>query len=363
MTHQSSNNSPAFAIGKQIALPVFALSIFFLHHSLDWPFLIVLSIIALFLSVLSAVHHAEVIANKVGEPYGSLVLALAITIIEVSIIISFMLTGGAGVSVLARDTVFAAVMIILTGMTGLTIVIGSIKFKEQEFSSQGTTSILTVLVAISVLTFILPNFTVAVQGPFYSTQQLLFVALVTLTLYVSFLFVQNFRHRSHFISEEESTEPIEKPSGAATVLSSILLPINLLAVVLLAESLAPDLEHFIEAIGAPVALSGIIIACVVLLPEGISAVKAAAKNQMQRSLNLSLGAALASISLSIPTVSFFSIYSGLPLALGIEAESMIIFLLSLFVIILSLSKGKTTILQGIVLLLLFAVYLYLTINP
>jgi Ca2+:H+ antiporter len=363
MVQEPSKKDLIQLVLKQVAIPVFAWTIFAVRHTVNWPPLLILSVVALFMVVLSGVHHAEVIAKKIGEPYGSLVLALAITVIEVSIIISLMLTGSQEVSVLARDTVFAAVMIILTGMTGLTILIGGLKFREQEFSSQGTTSVLTVLVAISVLTMILPNFTQATPGPFYSNQQLTFVAVVTLTLYGSFLFVQNFRHRSHFVSAEELEEVVQKPDSKATLLSAVLLPVNLFAVVMLAESMAPNLEEFIHAIGAPVSLSGIIIACVVLLPEGISAVKAAAKNQMQRSLNLSLGSALASISLSIPVVSLFSIYSGLPLALGIETESMVLFLLSLFVIILSLSKGKTTILQGIVLLLLFFVYLFITINP
>ena len=335
----------------------------YIRHYVQSGTVLILAITALFVSVLSAVHYAELIAHKVGEPYGSLVLALAITIIEVSIIISIMLTGSEEVTVLARDTVFAAVMIILTGMSGLTLLIGGIKFREQEFSTQGVNSILTVLVTISVLTLILPNFTLAVPGPYYSAKQLIFVSIVTLLLYGALLFVQNFRHRAHYITEGEIEEHLEKPGKAEVILSAILLPLNLIATVLLTESMAPDMDRFIEKIGAPISLSGILIACVILLPEGISAVKAASKNQIQRSLNLSLGSALASISLTIPVVSIFSIIANKPIALGIETESMILFLLSLFVIILSLSRGKTNILHGIVLLLLFAVYLFITINP
>jgi len=348
---------------KQILVPVLALLLFTLRHFSDRPFLLLLSVIILIAAVLSAVHHAEVIAHRVGEPFGALVLALAVTIIEVAIILSLMLTGSSEVSVLARDTVFAAVMIIMTGMTGLTLLIGGIRFREQDFPLQGVTSVLTVLVTISVLTLILPNFTLAVPGPYYSNLQLMFVAIVTLILYGSFLFVQNFRHKAHFVSGEEVMETEPKPDRKATMLSLILLPLNLVSVVLLAESMAPDLERFIMAIGAPVSLAGIIIACVILLPEGISAIKAASQNRIQRSLNLSLGSALASISLTIPVVAIFSVISGIPLALGIGTESSIIFLLSLFVMILSLSRGKTTILQGIVLLVLFAVYLFITIVP
>lgn len=359
-----NNKSPqTAALPKALAIPVLAWSLFAAKHFSDSPLVLVLAVLALFAAVLSAVHHAEVIAAKVGEPFGALVLALAVTVIEVSIIVSLMSAGGQAATTLARDTVFAAVMIILTGMCGLTLLIGGIKYGQQEFMSQGVVSILTILVTISVLTLILPNFTVEVAGPFYSRTQLIFVAICTLLLYGVFLFVQNFKHRSHFVEPDLVAEWVEPPSPKATALSALLLPLNLFAVVMLAESLAPDLESFIAQVGAPHALSGIIIACVVLLPEGISALKAALQNKTQKSLNLSLGSALASISLTIPVVALVSLFLDMPLALGIDTEAMVVFLLSLFVIILSLSKGKTTILQGMVLLVLFAVYLFITIDP
>lgn len=351
------------AIVRDISIPILS-AVFFilLHYSTGW-LVITGGVIALILAVLSAVHHAEVIADRVGEPFGALVLALAITVIEASIIISLMLNGDESVSYLARDTVFAAVMIILTAMTGFTLLIGGIKYREQNFSTHGIISTLTVLVAISVLTLILPNFTQSVAGPFYSNTQLIFVAVTTLLLYGSFLFVQNFKHRNDFIATHESDEAKERPGKKATALSGILLPVNLFAVVLLAETMAPSLEKFIQSIGAPVSLSGIIIACIILLPEGIAAAKAASKNHIQKSLNLSLGSALASICLTIPVVAIYAIFANLPLALGIGNQATIIFLLSLFVVILSLSKGRTNILQGIVLLLLFVVYLFITIFP
>ena len=345
-------------------LPLLAWVVFLIGHFIyEWPYF-VLPAVALIASVLSAVHHAEVIAHKVGEPFGALVLALAVTTIEVSLIVSLMVAGGPDTSMLARDTVFAAVMIILTGMIGLCILSGAIKYKQQTFTLQGISAALTILVAISVLTLILPNFTVAIPGPFFSNRQLVFVALITLVLYGSFLFVQNIRHRSDFLSAEEEDEIIaERPTTTSTITSSVLLVVCLGAVVFLAESLAPALESWIHSVGAPVSLTGVIIATIVLLPEGISAVKAANNNQLQKSFNLSLGSALASIGLTIPTVSLVSIYTGLPLSLGLNAESTVIFLLTLFVIILSLSTGKTTILQGIVLLVLFSIYLFTTIFP
>jgi Ca2+:H+ antiporter len=363
MSVQSSKKSVLASEIKLFFWPLLALAVFGLRHSYHWPPLLWLAAALVIIVVLNAVHHAEIIAHKVGEPFGTVVLALAVTTIEASIIISLMLSGESDVAELARDTIFAAVMIILTGMTGITLLIGGLKFREVQFGSDGVVSVLTVLVAISTLTLILPNFSVAMPGPYYSVSQLAFVAVITLLLYGSFLFVQNFRHRKDFTGDDADTEPPESPGRRATAVSTILLPVNLVAVVLLAESMAPDLEAFIHSIGAPASLSGIVIACVILLPEGISAIKAAAKNQMQRSLNLSLGSALASISLTIPVVAFFAIYKGVPLALGINKEFTVLFLLALFVIILSLSKGKTTILQGIVLLLLFVVYLFISVNP
>ncbi len=350
------------AIRSALLWPALAWLVFALHHTLHALWDLPLAVAALVVMVLGAVHHAEVLAARVGEPFGALLLALSVTVIEVSIIISLMLTIGEGAEVLARNTVFASIMIILTGMTGVTLFIGGLKFREQEFSTQGVTAQLTVLVAISVLTLVLPDFTNGVPGPYYSDRELVFVAVITLALYGSLLFVQNFRHRDHFIGDNMA-EPLIKPSGRATALSAVLLPVHLGAVVLLAESMAPELDAFIDAIHAPVALSGIIIACVVLLPEGISAVRAARANQLQRSLNLSLGSALASVSLTIPVVVFVALSTGMPLAMGIDAPSMVIFLLSLFVLMLSLIKGRTNILQGLVLMLLFAVYLFITLFP
>jgi Ca2+:H+ antiporter len=248
-------------------------------------------------------------------------------------------------------------------MIGLSIFIGSIRFRVQNFVLQGISAALTILVTISVLTLILPNFTVSTPGPFYSKQQLIFTAIVTLILYGTFILVQNVRHREHFSTSSGKESEVEKPGSKEAILSLLLLMVCLVAVVLLAKSLAPVLEAWINSIGAPVSLVGVIIAFVVLLPEGLSAYQAARKNELQRSLNLSLGSALASVGLTIPTVSFVSLYTGLPLSLGISTGSMMLFLLSLFVIILSLSTGKTTILQGVVLLIIFAVYIFSIIFP
>ena len=340
--------------------------IFFAGEKFDLGFVFLLCQgLALIAAVLAAVHHAEVVAHRVGEPLGSLLLAVAVTTIEVALIVELMHMGGADASVLARDTVFAAEMIIINGIIGLCLLIGGLKHREQSFSLDGVSAALTVLVAISVLTLILPNFTTSIPGPFYSSKQLAFVAIVSFVLYGTFLAMQNIRHKDHFVSKEEVVHHghAGKPSNQITIISAILLLVALSAVVLLAEALAPEIEEAVVAAGAPKSIVGIIIAMVVLLPEGIASVQAARKNKLQASLNLALGSALASIGFTIPTVAFVSLYMHLPLTLGIDTKSTVLFLLSLFVIMLSLKTGKTTLLQGVVLLVIFAVYLFTTMVP
>ena len=325
--------------------------------------------------VLASVHHAETIAHRVGEPFGTLVLAIAVTVIEVALIVSLMIAGGGKDAGLARDTVFAAVMIILTGMIGGAILMGSYKYREQSFGVAGVSSTLIVLISISVLTLILPNYTLTTPGPAYSESQLVFVAIVTLLLYGTFIFVQNFKHKTDFLDDEAAGSPTDAqvngeeddhaahPTNAQAAGSLALLLVCLCAVVLIAKKLSPSLESGVSAMGAPKSLVGVIIALIVLLPEGLAAFKAARANKLQKALNLSLGSALASIGLTIPAVAVVSLLTGLPLSLGIDAKSTVLFLLSLLVMAFSLSTGRTTVLQGVVLLILFAVYLFTTIVP
>lgn len=359
-----AKNQESKSLIRQLATPFAAILLFALQHHYQFSNVGVILFAMLILATLEAVAHAEVIAHRVGEPFGTLVLALAITSIEASLIISMMHNSEGNSSELARDTVFAAVMIILNGMIGLSIIAGSIKHQMQTFVLQGVNATLTALAAISVLTLILPNHTISVPGPFYSNKQLLFVSIVSLLIYGSFVFVQNFRHRQMFLNAAEPADVThERPDARQSALSFLLLIICLLAVVLLAESLAPGLEKVLDKAGAPHSLVGVIIACIVLLPEGLSAYKAAKKNELQKSLNLSLGSALASISLTIPIVSFYAIYQNIQLSLGIGVVSTILFILSLFITVMSLSTGKTTILQGIILLLVFFVYLFTIVFP
>lgn len=316
--------------------------------------------------VLAAVHHAEVIAHRVGEPYGTLLLAVAVTIIEVALIVSLMLAGGPSTTALARDTVFAAVMIILNGMVGLCMLMGGSRFGEQRFGLYGVSASLATLAAIAVLTLVLPNYTTTVAGPFYSVGQLAFIAVVSIVLYGTFVLVQTVRHRDYFLPKEAAGNKeihAEPPSGRVALASLALLMACLAAVVLLAKSLAPSIEAAVASAGAPVAVVGVIIAAVVLLPEGLAALRAARANRLQTSLNLALGSALASIGLTIPAVAIVSIATGWTLTLGLDTKSSVLLLLSLFVATLSLGTGRTTVLQGVVHLVIFAAYLFTTIVP
>ncbi|WP_020561197.1 calcium:proton antiporter [Thiofilum flexile] len=327
-------------------------------------FATIFSIMGLFGGVLAAVYHAEIIAHRVGEPLGTLVLAIAVTIIEVALIVALMFSADAPVSALPRDTVFASVMIILNGLIGLCLLMGGSRFGEQYFGSYGVLAALVTLVAIVVLTLILPNYTTSQYGPVYNEQQLIFVALVSLILYGIFIFVQTVRHRNYFIYQsDEKTEQHSKPTNQAALLSLGLLLVCLGAVVLLGSNLSPTIESLINAWGAPKALVGVIIAMVVLLPESIAALQAARANRLQTSLNLALGSALATIGLTIPTVAIISIANGWTLMLGIDAKSTVLLILTLFIVSLSLGTGRTTIMQGVVHLVIFAVYLFMTIVP
>jgi Ca2+:H+ antiporter len=370
-----------------VLVPFFSWLIFLIGLMIAAKGFQVLLAAALVGCVLASVHHAETIAHRVGEPFGTLVLAIAVTVIEVALIVSLMIAGGGKDAGLARDTVFAAVMIILTGMIGGAILIGSYKYREQSFGVAGVNSTMIVLISISVLTLILPNYTLTTPGPAYSESQLVFVAIVTLLLYGTFIFVQNFKHKTDFLDDgggaaggrgpddgsieggRESTAAGEEddhavhPTNAQAVGSLGLLLVCLCAVVLIAKKLSPSLESGVNAIGAPKSLVGVIIALIVLLPEGLAAFQAARANKLQKALNLSLGSALASIGLTIPAVAVVSLVTGLPLSLGIDAKSTVLFLLSLLVMAFSLSTGRTTVLQGVVLLILFAVYLFTTIVP
>ncbi|MEG0761057.1 MAG: ionic transporter y4hA, partial [Chryseobacterium sp.] len=246
-------------------------------------------------SVLSAVHHAEVVAHKVGEPYGTIILALCITIIEVALIVSLMVAGGKQAITLARDTIFAAVMIILNGIIGICILVGGVKYFEQYFARTSATTYLISIVSILVITLVLPNYTSSINGPYYNNAQLIFVSIACLVIYGVFLMVQTVRHRSYFVPADGNAEEHYTPNKTQAIISFAFLVICLIIVVMLAKGLSGSIEDMVQSMGAPKSLVGVIIAAVILLPEGVAAIRAARNNQIQSSLNLALGSALASI--------------------------------------------------------------------
>jgi Ca2+:H+ antiporter len=331
-------------------------------------FIAILSV-ALIGAVLAAVHYAELIAHKTGEPYGTLVLAISVTIIETSLIISMMIAGQDGSEFIARDAVFATVMIVLNGIIGLCIFVGGLKHYEMVFRNEGTNSALAVLAALATFTLVMPIVTVSAAGPTFTQSQLAFAGIASLALYAAFIFFQTVSHRDYYLpvvaNQIVADENIhaDKPSNLKTAMSCILLLVCLVLVVALAKALSPAIEAGVKAAGAPKTIVGIAIALLVLLPEGYAAVRAATANRFQSSLNLALGSGLASIGLTIPTVAVIAILLDLPISLGISDVNLVLLYLSLFIGALTLAIGRTTLLQGVVHLIIFFGYLFLSLVP
>jgi len=321
--------------------------------------------VALLGTVFAAVYHAEVVAHRVGEPYGTLVLALAVTVIETALIVSVLIAAPAENAGLARDTVYAAVMIVCNGIVGLCLLMGGARYHEQDFQLHGASVALAVLAALTTLTLILPNYATSALGPLYSVSQLVFAGLVSLVLYGSFVFVQTVRHRDYFLpvqtGDEEAHAP--PPSNRTAAVSAALLVAALVAIVGLAKILTPAVESTIAYLGAPKAVVGIVIAALVLLPEGLAALNAALRNRLQTSLNLALGSALATIGLTIPAVVGVSIVLAQPLELGLGGKDQVLLALTLLFGVITLGTGRTTVLQGIVHVVIFAVFLFFAVVP
>jgi Ca2+:H+ antiporter len=340
----------------------------FLTSLLTQTWFIILLSATLIGAVLASVHYAEVIAHKTGEPYGSLVLALAVTVIEVALIASMMLAGHEGSEFIARDAVFATVMIILNGVIGVCIFIGGRKHYEMGFRSDGAISSLSVLATLVTFTLVMPIVTSTTPGPDFTTSQLAFVGITSFALYGGFLFFQSVSHRDYYLPKAASQKydeniHAEKPSNTKTLTSLALLILCLVLVVALAKSLSPSIEAGVHAAGLPKTVVGIAIALLVLLPESFAALQAAKANRLQSSLNLALGSALATIGLTIPAVAALAIWFHLPISLGISNLNITLLFLSIFVGGLTLSIGRTTVLQGAVHLLIFFEYLFLSMVP
>jgi Ca2+:H+ antiporter len=335
----------------------------FSHSAGGYAFAVVLLII-LFGTVFAAVHHAEVIAHRVGEPYGTLVLTLSVTIIEVAMIASIMLGGEKGVPTLARDTVFAVVMIVCNGLIGWAILAGGIRFREQDFQITGVKVYLCVLIVISTITLVLPNYTSTTPGPVFASSQLIFVGITTLLLYCVFVYTQTVLHRDYFIVESEGDGGDHAAaSNQVMLVSTVLLLVSLAAVVLLAKKFSLVVDAGAAAIGAPPAFAGVVVALLILMPESVAALAAARNNDLQKSINLALGSSLATIGLTVPVVSVAAYVLKETLILGLDPRDMVLLAMTLLVSMMTFATGRTNVLFGLVHLVIFAVYIFFVLVP
>jgi Ca2+:H+ antiporter len=320
-------------------------------------------------AVLAAVYHAEVVAHRVGEPYGSLVLAVAVTVIEVALIVTLMLGGGRETQSLARDTVFAAVMITCNGIVGLSILVGALRRPVVAFNAEGSGAAFATVATLTTLGLILPTFTTTTPGPQFSAGQLAFAAVISLGLYSLFVTVQTGRHREFFLPVDiagvdmDEDRHADRPPARAALVSLFFLLLALVAVVGNAKLVSPTIERAVAAAGLPQSVVGVVIALLVLLPESLAASQAAHRERIQTSLNLAFGSAMASIGLTIPAIALASIWLPTSLDLGLGGTHIVLFALTCVVTVLTIVPGRATLLQAGVHLALLAAYLVLAISP
>lgn len=326
---------------------------------LTWLLLIIL------FSVFAVVRHAESLAEKLGEPLGTLVLTLAVTGIEVMIIIATMSTGK-GSPTLARDAMFAVIMIVLNGMVGLTLLIGALRYHEQDYNLQGANAFLAVIMPLAVIGLILPNYTSSSPDQTFSPIQAAFLTLVSVALYGIFLTIQNGRHRAYFRTARPTAAAKDAKRKWRIVHEVYSVPYHVLLLlaymgplVILTQQLAVPIDFTISVLGAPVALAGFLVATLVLSPESLGAVRAALVNDLQRSVNILLGSALATTGLTIPAVLIFGIVTGKPIILGLDMVDITLLSLTLVLSNMTFSSSRTNVLLGAVHLLLFFAYLLL----
>ena len=345
-------------------LPIIGFIVLLMNSATEHPSTLMMIVGAGFLgaSVMAAVHNAETIAHKIGDSLGTIVLAVSVTIIEVGLIVSIMGQGTPGSESIARDTVFAAVMIITNGIVGLCLILGGIKYKEQEFHVQGSNSLLVVLIVLSLLVFVLPNQTTTTAGPTFSEKQLIFVGIVCVLLYVICVLFQTKTHKGYFAAKPMQGDAHEVSSVEAWV-SFFALCVSLMAVIGLAKQLSPTLEKGVEFIGAPKSVVGLIIATIVLLPESWAAMNAARANRLQTSLNLALGSGIASIALTIPVVIAYAIMNKQTLTLGLDSKHLTFMLMSFLTAMITLGTGKSTLLQGSVHAVILLTYFVMSFIP
>ena len=318
-------------------------------------------------AVLAAVHHAEVVAHRVGEPFGSIVLAVAVTVIEVALIVTLMVAGGTETATLARDTVFAAVMITCNGIVGLSLLAATLRHRVAAFNAEGTASALATVATLATLTLVLPTFTTSSPAAEFSSSQLAFAAVASLALYGLFLVVQTVRHRDYFLPVGDAAVDPERhaarPSDRAALTSVALLVVALVAVVGLAKTESPAIEDAVDAIGAPQSAVGVVIALLVLLPETLAAFRNARHDRVQTSFNLAFGSAMASIALTIPAIAVASIWLDGPLVLGLGTMQMVLLAITVGIAALTVLPGRATLQEAGVHLVLFGSFLFLAFNP
>jgi Ca2+:H+ antiporter len=355
---------------RYFIVPAIALALLAItwDRSLPWPILLGLGLV-LVATVFVAVHHAEVVALRVGEPFGTLILAVAVTIIEVGMIVVLMLENPAKTLDLARDTVFAAVMITINLILGGSLLIKTLKNRIATFKAEGAVGALAVLAALSILSLVLPAFTTSSPGPTFTPQQLAFAAVTSLVLYLTFVAMQTVRHRDFFLPHarpdlvQSESEHVTPPTSPVALMSAVGLVASLIAVVGLAKVSSPLIQGVVNDFGLPQMVVAVSIALVVLLPESISAFKAARFGRTQTSMNLALGSALASIGLTIPAIAVLSSLLGLEVNLGLGSTDIVFLLLTLFVAALTLIPGRATLLQGVVHLSIFGAFMMVVFMP
>jgi Ca2+:H+ antiporter len=317
-------------------------------------------------SAICVVRHADCLAIKFGEPYGTLILTLSAISIEV-VMISTAMLHGANNPTLGRDAIFAVVMIALNGFVGLCLLLGGLRHREQYYNLQGVNSYLNVIMTLAVLGLILPNFTTSTTGPTFSTEQEVFLIVVSLLLYAIFLLIQTIRHRQYFLESNQvamSANSMHRPRQLrSTAFHTAMLFLYMITVILLAEKFAIPLDNSIEQFGMPQEFGGAMIAALVLAPEGIGAIEATLRNQLQRSINILLGSVLATIGLTIPAVLTIGLITKRPVTLGVQGGNLPLLLLTLAVSVVTFTSRKTNVLQGCVHLLLFAVFILLIFAP
>ena len=352
--------------------------------AISWPKTeqpVLLGLVALVLvgAVLAAVHHAEVVAHRVGEPFGSLVLAVSVTVIEVGLIVMLTLGGGEGASTYARDTVFAALMISLNGIVGISLLLGALRHGVVAFNASGSGAALSTVVALASVCLVLPGFTVSEAGLEYTGSQLAFAAVASLVLYGAFVFTQTVQHRDFFlpvrsdsqgrvtgvldIEDVDGDGHADPPGDRETLLSVGLLLVSLVSVVGLAKVLSPTIESTVSSLGLPYAVVGVVIALLVLAPESIAAALNAARDRVQISLNLAFGSSMASIGLTIPTIAVASIWLEGDLVLGLEPMQIVLLLITVVVATLTVVPGRAKPIQGVVHLALMATFLFFSLVP